>query len=485
MPFEPPAPGGRRHHVAVVGGGVAGLAAAWFLRERGGDRVRVTVLEASSRVGGKLASAEVGGLTVDAGAEAMLARRPEAVALARAVGLGADLVHPATTSAGVWTRGAVRPLPAGQVMGVPTDLRALAAGGVVSPRGVARAALDRFTPAKPLAGDVSLGRYVAARFGREVVDRLVDPLVGGVYAGHANRLSLAATVPQLAAAIRDGESLTAVGRRVRAAGAANGAPVFAGLRGGVGRLPAALAAAGGAEIRTGSTVRSLHRTTDGWRLVLGPTAAPEALDVDAVVLALPAVPAARLLAEAAPVAAAELGTIEYASVALVTLVLPGSALTRPLAGSGFLVPAVDGRFVKASTFSSAKWAWVGADAAAAVGAGAVVLRASVGRHGEEHDLQRDDADLVARVRADLATAAGVRGEPVGSLVTRWGGSLPQYAPGHLERIARVRAAVAAAPGLAVCGAAYDGVGIAACVASAGLAAEAILDALCAAGTMAS
>jgi len=458
MPDRPPS------HVVVVGGGIAGLAAAWFLGQQAGERVRVTVLEAAYEVGGKLRLAELGGLQLDAGAEALLARRPEAVALARAVGLGDDLVHPSTSQAGVWTRGRIRPLPAGHVMGVPTDLSALARSGVLSGPGTARVALERLLPVRPYDSDVSVGAYVGARFGREVVDRLVEPLLGGVYAGHADRLSLDAAAPQLARAAH-------AGLRVRAASADAG-PVFAGIRGGVGRLAQAVARsvnASGGDIRTGVTVRQLCRTRSGWRLVTGPARSPQTVDADAVVLALPARPASRLLADAVPAAAAELGAIEYASVALVTLVFPAAALGRPLDGSGFLVPPVDGRLVKAATYVSAKWAWV-----AAAAPRLQVFRLSIGRHGEEGDIQRDDGDLVRLANVDLAAAAAVRNTPVEARVTRWGGSLPQYAVGHLDRVRRIRAAVAEAGGLAVCGAAYDGIGVPACIASAQAAVTQIL-----------
>jgi oxygen-dependent protoporphyrinogen oxidase len=442
--------------VVIVGGGVSGLAAAWFLRDAG---VRVTVLERAARPGGKLAPAEVAGFTVDAGAEALLARRPEAVDLVRAVGLGADLVHPQTSAAGVWSRGLVRPLPAGHVMGVPLDLAALRRSGVLSPLGVLRAGAERVLPGRPVVGDISVGAWVGARWGAQVVDRLVDPLLGGVWAGHADRLSLRAAAPQLAAAAAAGERLHASPR--------DPSPVFAGIRGGVARLVPALVAGSGAEVRTGVTVRGLTRRQHGWELLAGPTSAPEYLEADAVILAVPARPASRLLAESVPVAAQRLAEIEYASAAIVTLVLsPGP---RPLHGSGFLVPAVEGRGIKAVTYSSQKWAWTGESAA-----GDVVVRASVGRFGETADLDRCDADLIALVRAELADACGLVGEPRDSLVTRWGGSLPQYTVGHLDRVTAIRDAVAAAPGLAVCGAAYDGIGIAACIASAARAAGAIV-----------
>ncbi|RIQ14435.1 protoporphyrinogen/coproporphyrinogen oxidase, partial [Jiangella rhizosphaerae] len=216
-----------------------------------------------------------------------------------------------------------------------------------------------------------------------------------------------------------------------------------------------------ADVRTGVTVRSVERTADGWRLVTGPVPAPSVLDVDAVVVATPAVAAARLLASAAPAAAAELGGVEAASMAIVTLALPADGFPAAPSSSGFLVPPVDGRTIKAVTFSSVKWPWLGERAG-----GLVLLRASLGRHGEARDLQRDDDDLVAAALADVRAATGYAGAVVDSRVTRWGGALPQYAVGHLDRVARVRAAVEAVPGLAVCGAVYDGVGVAACVGAA-------------------
>jgi protoporphyrinogen/coproporphyrinogen III oxidase len=456
-------------HVAVVGGGIAGLAAAWFLRRDGGPDLQVTVLEGAPVTGGKLRVSEVAGVPVDEGAESLLLRRPEGVALVRAAGLGDALVDAATTSASIWSRGALRPLPAGTLMGVPTDLRALAASGLLTPQELARVPLDAWLPRTPVGDDLAVGRYVAARMGRAVVDRLVEPLLGGVYAGHANLLSLDATLPQLAPHARRERTLLAAARAARAETPAADGPVFGALRGGLGRLPAAVAEASGARVRTGATVRELRRTPDGWALTVGPTRAPEQVHADAVVLAVPAAPAARLLQAAAPAAAADLAGISYASMGIVTLAFPAAAFPQPLTGSGFLVPPVEGRLVKAATFSTSKWGWYAGDAP-----GLVVVRLSVGRFGEEADLQRDDDELVGLALADLRDAVGVTGTPIDTRVTRWGGGLPQYAVGHRARVDRVRAAVAAHPGLAVCGAAYDGVGIPAAVASAEHAARRVL-----------
>ncbi|WP_193611370.1 protoporphyrinogen oxidase [Nocardioides lijunqiniae] len=447
--------------VVVVGAGIAGLTAAHDLVAAGHD---VLVLESSPRVGGKVLRHEVAGVTVDVGAEAMLNRRPEAVGLARSLGL--DPIHPALVSSRIWTRGALRPLPR-SLMGVPLDLDQLAASGVLSEAGLARVREEPTIPPERIDGDISVGDLVARRFGDEVTDRLVEPLLGGVYAGHARRLSARASVPQLVTFAERG-SLLEQGSSVPTT---YDLPVFAGLAGGMGGLTDALAA--GLDVRTDATVRSLARAGDGFVLTVGPTTSTERLRADAVVLATPAAATARLLAEVAPAAAEELRAVEYASMAVVTLAfrVEDAAAFEDTGSSGFLVPPVDGRRIKASTFSFAKWEWAREAGAAA---GVVHVRTSLGRHGEEVALQASDEKLVSASLADLADAIGLSARPVDTHVQRWGGGLPQYAVGHLDRVARVRAAVARVPGLAVCGAAYDGVGIAPVVASAHRAAADVL-----------
>jgi protoporphyrinogen/coproporphyrinogen III oxidase len=478
-------PANVRPHVVIVGGGISGLAAAFFLRD---EAVRVTVLEGSPRLGGKLSVSEIGGVAVDEGAEALLVTRPEGTGLIAELGLADQRVTPGTTSSAIWTRGALRPLPQRQFMGVPSDMAELAKSGVLSGEGVARARQDLELPLTARDGDVPVARYVGARLGDEVVDRLVDPLLGGVYAGRSAELSFDATLPALAAASRQHRSLAEavqsllpplpVGDRngSQASGTRAGGSVFTTLAGGLGTLPAFLAQASGATVRTASTVRGVSRTENGWRLTAGSAAAPEYVDADAVILAVPARPAGRLLAEVPGVSAATaaFGEISYASMAIVTLAYRRSAFPGPEPGrtpglgalgwSGYLVPAVDGRAVKAATFSTVKWPHLAA--AAAPAEPLEIVRCSVGRIGEETLLQRADEDLAALAAAELAEATGARGAPVATRVTRWGGALPQYTVGHLERVARIRATVAAQPGLAVCGAAYDGVGIPACVATA-------------------
>jgi oxygen-dependent protoporphyrinogen oxidase len=423
--------------VIVVGGGIAGLTAAYELVRAGRS---VVLLEATDRVGGKLRSGTVAGVTVDVGAEAMINRRPEGVGLARALGL--ELVHPTTATSRIWTRGALRPLPR-TLLGAPVDLDELASSGILSAEGLARA---RAQVPQHVDGDAAVGEVVAARFGDEVADRLVEPLLGGVYAGLARDISIRAAAPQLVGPLAADVFSAPPGPTTAES------PVFAGIPGGMWRLASALAeaiTAGGGEIRTGVTVTDLSEVRD--------------LGADQVVLATPAAPTARLLAGVAPAAADELSRITYASTALVTLAFRASEAAGALdvGASGFLVPAVDARRIKAATYSFAKWDWV-----RAAGGDLLVLRTSLGRHGEEATLQVPDEDLVTASLADLRDATGLTATPVDSTVQRWGGGLPQYALGHLDRVARIRAAVAEVPGLAVCGAAYDGVGIAPTIGSA-------------------
>ena len=457
--------------VVIVGGGIAGLTAALAVRSHLPD-AEIIVLEGSAQAGGKLRVDSVAGIPVDVGAEAILTLRPEGTRLVSAVGLEDEVISPLTTAAGVLVGGSMHPLPPRTMFGVPSDLESTRASGVLSPQALQRVAGEPDLPGlAPLENDIAVGALVRSRLGDEVLDRLVEPLLGGVYAGHADQLSLRATMPMLAAKLAEGGSL------VYAAAAAAGPapapdaparPVFASLRGGVGRLAERLATCGLFEVRTSTMARSIRRTPTGFAVECGAVPESTELQADVVIVATPPTKAAKLLAEVSAAAAAELAAIETASVAITTLAYRDRDLSLP-AGSGLLVGAREGLTIKATTFSSQKWP-MPTD-------GLSVLRASVGRAGETEALQRDDADLIKLVRHELRPLIGTDAEPVDALVTRWGGGLPQYAVGHVERVARIRAAVAAVPGLAVCGATYDGVGIPACIASAYAAAGQVLAAL--------
>ncbi len=313
----------------VVGGGIGGLAAAHFLARDSGREV--LLLEGSPIVGGKLRLASVAGVVVDVGAEAMLNRRPEGVALARELGL--PVVHPATASSRLWSGGSLKPLPR-SLMGVPMDLDDLAASGVLSAEGLARAAAEPTLPPTELEGDVSVAALVGERLGEEVVDRLVEPLLGGVYAGRARELSARATTPQLVAMLDRGSLVEAAAAAVPS----GGDPVFAGIPGGMGMLPAVLAAHGGFTVRTGATVREVRRTETGFELVVGSTRDAELVRATDVVLATPSAPTARLLADLAPAAAAELAAVETASVAIVTLAFRASEVPEVARGRLVGVP---------------------------------------------------------------------------------------------------------------------------------------------------
>jgi oxygen-dependent protoporphyrinogen oxidase len=455
-----------RRHVAVVGGGIAGLAAA---HELASADVDVTVLEASARVGGKIRSEPFAGATLDTGPDAFLARRPEAVALCEELGVADELVAPATTAASVWSRGRVRPLPAGLVLGVPTDVGALARSGILSPWGTARAALEPLLPGSALPGDrdEAVGALVRRRLGGEAAARLVDPLLGGINAGDTDRLSLEATAPQLTGAARSGRSLV---RRLRSSAPATGeGPLFLTPAGGLQRLVQALAARlreRGARLETGAEATALDPADGGYRLRAG----GRSVTADGVVLAVPAGAAAGLLASCLPSVAATMAAVEHASVVLVALAYaPGDA--GALRGSGFLVPRPERRLMTACTFTSSKWAHLARPER-------VLLRVSAGRAGDDRAMAMDDDDLVARVRVELRSALGITATPREVRVTRWPASFPQYAPGHVRRM-DVAAQVlrSALPGVGLAGAALGGIGVPACIGSGRAAARAVLGAL--------
>jgi protoporphyrinogen/coproporphyrinogen III oxidase len=517
--------------VAVVGGGISGLAAARVLaggqpvsgrrdadvEKRGGgppdgqdlEDVEVVVLEASERFGGKILSGEFQGRPVDFGPDNFLTRDPSAADLCRRLGLGDDLVPPATNSASMLARGRLRPLPAGLVLGIPTDLQALARSGIVSPTGVARAALDLVAPGEPIrasslglrpadgrggrdagrrAGEGAGGRtgtadpcepeWTAAsilerRLGHEVVRRLVDPLLGGINAGSTEQLSLAVVAPQVAQHLVGQRSVMHALRAMLAgpagadgSGGGSGKPLFLGLLGGLGRMVTGLVAdleERNVSLRTEAEVTSLRRTTDRCEL----ETTDGSVVADAVVLATPGYSSARLLVDSVPAAAAELGAIPYAPVVLVTLAWASGSIARLPAGSGFLVPACESRLLTGCTVLSAKWPHAAAP-------GEVVLRASTGRYGDERSSSMSDGELVERVVDELGKLVGAPSRPLASSIQRWPRAFPQYLPGHLRRIERARAALSGAPRIELAGASLGGIGIPACVASGERAAMSVL-----------
>lgn len=510
--------------VVVVGGGIAGLAAAWELAGAGID---VVVLEAGERAGGKLRAATVAGVAVDVGPDAFLARRPEARQLCDELGMTGDLVPPGAAGAQVWARGRLRDLPGGLVLGVPTRLGPLARSGIVGPGGVARAAADLLAR-RPAAGgapgggsggapggdggtrrggrDRSVGELVTPRLGRAVTDMLVDPLVGGIHAGPVAAMSAAAVFPALLrAANRPGSLMRALQAGAPPSVAGDGGPVFLAPRRGMADLADRLTdrlAERGVPVRTGCPATGLRLPggTGGDWTVDTPDGAESAAGV---VLALPAPAAGALLAGAADAAgpgarawarpggpadsgwtpaggggradgapdgpgtwaeaahhlARRLSAVDHAGVAVVTLAFAAGGPAerwRRAGGTGFLVPVRQGLLVTGCTWLSTKWPHLAAD-------GPVLVRLSAGRAGDGRALAMHDAPLVRRLLAELRALAGDVDDPVAVHVTRWEEAFPQYRVGHPTWAAAAAADAAALPGLALAGAAYDGVGVPACI----------------------
>jgi oxygen-dependent protoporphyrinogen oxidase len=451
--------------LVVVGAGITGLSAAFEWRRRRPDD-EIVVLEAGDRIGGKLHRVQLAGHWYDTGAEAVLARVPEAVALVEALGLADELVEPATLQASVVLPDGRHALPPGTVLGVPASAEGLE--GLLTPDGVARVRAEESLPPVRFDGDVGVGPLLRERLGDEVVDRLVEPLLGGVYAGRADELSLAATMPALAEQLPRSPSVLAAAAAAREAGARGrgdvDGPVFRTVRAGLGSLPEALLTAARAEVRLRTPAHGIRRTAGGFELSIGPAAAPGLLTADAVLVAAPASKAARLLASLVPAAVEPLQGIPYASMAVVAMAFPGQAVD---AGSGLLVPPVAGRLVKGVTVSSAKWSHLAGET--------LLVRASVGRFRGEAELQRSDDDLTAAVVADVAELLDLsRPGPLETRLVRWGGGLPQYLVGHPARVDAIRAAVGEVPGLAIAGAAFRGVGVPACIRDAHHAVDALL-----------
>lgn len=455
----------------MVGGGIAGLATAFALQERVAESGRASgcvVLEAGPAWGGKVLTHRVGDLLIEAGPDSFLSQKPHALELCAALGLSDRLVntneeHKKTF---VYSRGRLRELPEGLVLIVPTKLGPFLRSGLISVPGLARMGLDFAMPARRATEDESLATFFRRRFGREAFERLIEPLMAGIYAGDAEQMSLQATFPRFAELERKYGSLIRgmLASRRAAASAPRLGPartMFVSLRGGLGELVEALVRRleqGGVDLRLGAGVQAIRVRSNrpgAWvyDVVLGDG---RAVSADAVVLATPAYVSADLVRSLSPSAAEWLAGIPYASTATIALAYDSAAVKQAVRGFGFIVPRVEGRRLLATTWSSLKWSHRAPPSK-------VLVRCYAGGIGREEILQRDDAAIVTAMRKELRELAGVTAEPLYTEVNRWDRAMPQYLVGHLERLAHIGTALSAYPGLFLAGAAYRGIGIPDCI----------------------
>jgi oxygen-dependent protoporphyrinogen oxidase len=425
--------------VCIIGGGLAGLTTAYQLLDSGAE---ISIHEASPRWGGKMFSSPVGDRMVDAGPDNFLARVPEGTQLCRDLGLEDKLTVPVSPKpAYLYVDRTLQLLPAGTVLGVPTDLEALTA--VISPAGIERARQDLELPPTALTDTTSVGEYCRARLGDEVTDTLIDPMVGGINASSIEQLSLADGAAQLYAAARRNPSLIAGLREARSAvGATLGSagadePVFHGLKGGMATLISTLrnrVLAGGATVHTNSLVERI------------PT------DVDHVVVATEAHAAVPLIRPVSPTAADLLAGIEHASVAQVTIEVPVGRLDE-LDASGILVPRSHGFVMTACTWFSTKWAQYRSE-------DRYLIRITSGRFGDDRAISMSDQQLSDTLLGEFSEIYGDPGQPLSKRIVRWPLAFPQYQPGHSQRVDSIETALAAdAPTVHLVGNSYRGIGI--------------------------
>jgi protoporphyrinogen/coproporphyrinogen III oxidase len=451
--------------VVVVGGGIAGLAAARRLESVAPD-AEIVLVERDDVLGGKLRTEHVDGFAIEAAADSFLSRKERGIGLCEELGLAGDLIgrRPEHHQTFVRRGDDLHPLPEGLTGMIPTNLEALDGSEVLSAEGKERLAAEPDLPAARGTDDESVASFVSRRFGREAYDALIEPLMSGIYGGDGEQLSLQATFPQLRLLERERGSVL----RGLSAPPPSEYPPFVSLPGGMGALATAVAESlEGTEVRLGRAVR---RVATGFEVEL---ADGEAFEADGLILATPAYATAEVLADLDTELAAVHAEIPHASSVVVTLAFSRADVV-PLDGYGYLVPRVEGGDVLACTWSSQKWEGRAPDES-------VLLRVYAGRFGRRDVTRASDEELV-RLALDEVAFLGVVAEPELTRVHRWPLGTPQYVLGHPERLVRIEGALARHPGLALAGAAYRGVGIPDCIASGELAAESVARALAGART---
>ena len=437
--------------VAIVGGGIAGLAAAFELRDRGVD---FRLLEAGSRFGGVIRSEALDGFLLEAGPDSLLAQKPEALNLCRELGLGDRLIPTNREQRAVYVlhRGGLHPLPEGMMLAVPTRVAPFLGSRLFSWRGKLRMGLDLVLPARREHGDESIASFLRRRFGQECVERLGEPLLAGIHAGDPERLSILATFPRFAELERRSGSLIrgmwTAPRPAPSAGAP--ATAFYSLQGGLEELVTAIEGRlGGDCLWRHASVSTLNRTGEGFRLEL---ADGRVVKARAVVVAIPAPKAAPLMKPLLPEVAEILAAIPFATTATVLLGFRRENVRHPLDGYGLVVPVGEGLRTSAASFFSTKFP-------GRAPAGQVLLRGFLGGVRDPGILELDDTGLAATFRREMEPVLGLSGEPALTRVYRWPQATPQMEVGHLERIAGVEKRLSGLPGLFLTGAGIRGTGI--------------------------
>ncbi len=451
----------------VVGGGIAGLAAARRLEAVLPD-ADVVLLERDARLGGKIATERVDGFVIEAAPDSFLSRKPRGVGLCEELGLAGELVGRRPENERTFVRRGrdLHPLPSGLTGMIPTNLDALRESELLSPAGRERLAAEPEVPVAPPGGDESIASFVSRRLGREAYEAFVEPLMTGIYGGDGEQLSLAATFPQLRVLELEHGSLIR-GLVAQSQATASGRPAFLTLRPGMDALvDAVVAGLERARIVTGAGVRRVAAAGSAYRVELDEG---DALEADAVILAVPAFAVAALVESLDEELAGAHAGIPYASSVVVTAAFREEDVAHPLDGYGYVVPRAEGTDVLACTWTSRKWEGRAPE-------GWVLVRVYAGRYGGR-DLTLAPADELLALARDELSIAGVDAAPALTRVQRWPLGMPQYVLGHVERVARIEERLEAHPGLAVAGAAYRGVGIPDCIRSGEEAAEAVARAL--------
>ena len=453
----------------IVGGGIAGLAAAYRLKQTAPD-LALTLIESDRRLGGKIITERVGGFVVEGGPDSFLASKPRGVGLCRELGLEERLygTNEKQQRTYIMRSGRLHELPEGLTGLVPSRFGPIAKTGLISPLGKLRMGLDALIPPCADDGDESLAAFVERRFGREVYDRLIEPLMGGIYAGDGKQLSLAATFPQLKQTELEHGSLIkgmrAASKKIPMSSEPRNRTAFLTLATGLAEIVEALEAGlGEVEIRLGTcaTRVSADSSQAGYTLTLENG---ESLRSDVILLATPAYVTADLVADFDPEMASVLRSIPYVSTATVSVAYPLREIPRSLDGYGYIIPRAEGRSVLACTWTSTKFPHCAPE-------GFGLMRVFIGRAGQESVLDGADEDLLRLAGEELRATLGITVSPMFSRIFRWPKAMPQYTLGHLDRLAMIDRRLAGHPGLFIAGSAYRGIGIPDCIASGEQAAE--------------